>query len=214
MKFVAASDQSLLVKLGEGISRECNREVHRLFHAIRQAGLPGTTGLSPAYDSILIRFDARLIDHAALETAIRECAEKTTGQAQPDPKRVLIPVIYDGEDLAAVAARHHLTVEAFVEAHSSPTYHCYLLGFVPGFAYLGDVPETIATPRRTAPRKMVPAGSVGIAGRQTGVYPVTSPGGWNLIGRTTVAMFDAARGVPLVEPGDEVRFLPVSGARP
>lgn len=177
-----------------------------LFHALHQRRAPGVTDLSPARRSILIRFDARLTEHAAVEQWVRQAS--VSGVA-PSPGRLIeIPVRYDGPDLADVATAAGLPVEQVIALHASTEYTAYFLGFAPGFAYLGDVPEAIAVPRRGTPRVAVPAGSVGIAGRQTGVYPARLPGGWNLIGSTDAMMFDEATGQTLVEPGDRVRFVP------
>lgn len=211
MKFTAASDQSLQVTLGEGISRVVNAEVHRLAAAVERANRGHFTGLSPGYNSLLVRFNARSTTHAEVEEHVREIADgiARAGAAPAAPQRVEIPVTYDGPDLTELAERSSLTVEAFVEAHAAHIYYCYFLGFVPGFAYLGDVPDSIAAPRRSSPRKHVPAGSVGIAGKQTGVYPVASPGGWNLIGHTDVKMFRPESGSSLIRPGNEVRFVPL-----
>jgi len=121
---------------------------------------------------------------------------------------VEIPTIYDGEDLEDVAALRGITTKEVVDIHSGCEYLAWFLGFVPGFAYLGEVPDWIAAPRRAVPRKIVPTGSVGIAGKQTGVYPRSTPGGWNLIGRTSLQMFDPVLGKSVIEPGDRVRFVP------
>src|SRR5204862_8343683 len=135
----------------------------------------------------------------------------------PEPRRVEIPVCYGGEfgpDLAAVCARRGITQARAIEVHSSVEYLVYFLGFVPGFAYLGELPEELVMPRLAAPRKRVPAGSVGIAGNQTGVYPFATPGGWRLIGRSPLKMFrDEREGFSLLVIGDRVRFAPISAER-
>jgi inhibitor of KinA len=205
MRFVPASDRSLLVVLGEGISVETNARVHLLSNSLERA--PAVTSLSPAYASLLVRFDPVRLTHEELEAMIR--AVRIDEVPIPNPRTVEIPVRYDGADLNEVAERHSLTAPAVVEAHTSTTYHAYFAGFVPGFVYLGEVPQSIATPRRSTPRREVPAGSVAIAGTQTGVYPRSTPGGWNLIGRTDAVMFDAVEGRALVQPGDRVRFIPI-----
>jgi KipI family sensor histidine kinase inhibitor len=201
---VPASDRSLLVIAGEGISIAVNSRIHRL--ARHMGGVAGVTSQSPAYASLLIRFDPLRLTHQQLEETVLQ-ADLNATEAE-EFRIVEIAVRYEGPDLVDVAERHGLTAGQVIEAHASTLYHAYFAGFVPGFVYLGEVPGTIATPRRASPRKAVPAGSVGIAGTQTGVYPVSTPGGWNLIGRTEAVMFDAERGAALVEPGDKVRFVP------
>jgi KipI family sensor histidine kinase inhibitor len=132
----------------------------------------------------------------------------------PTPRLLEIPVCYGGEfgpDLEKVAAAHGLRADRVIELHSSRTYHAYFLGFAPGFAYLGDLPDSLATPRLATPRKKVPVGSVGIAGKQTAVYPFATPGGWNLLGRTPLRMFQVGRDpMELLDVGDEVRFHPIT----
>ena len=205
MKFVPASDRSLLVTLGEGISVDTNARVHLLSHRLQS--VPGITSQSPAYSSLLIRFDPLRLTHEELEALIK--GTPLDLKAAPEPRIIDIPVHYDGPDLAEVAERHLLTPAQVIETHTHTVYHAYFAGFVPGFVYLGEVPAIIATPRRATPRLEVPAGSVAIAGTQTAVYPKSTPGGWNLIGRTSAIMFDATQGRALVEPGDRVRFIPL-----
>ena len=168
----------------------------------------------PAYCSIGVHFDPLLTDLAALQRVIEEEADALAHtEENPAPTVVEIPVRYGGDhgpDLAAVAAWAKCTPDDVITRHSQRTYRVYMLGFVPGFSYMGSVDASIAAPRHRVPRERVPAGSVGIAGEQTGVYPIVTPGGWQLIGRTDVAMFDASRMPPtFVNPGDLVRFVPV-----
>ncbi len=205
MKFTPASDRSLLVTLGEGISVETNKQVHLLSQQLQNVA--GVTSQSPAYSSLLVRFDPLYLTHEDLERLIRTAPLNL--ETAPPPRLVEIPVHYDGPDLLDVAERHSLAVSQVIEAHAATLYHAYFAGFVPGFVYLGEVPATIATPRRCTPRRQVPAGSVAIAGTQTGVYPRSTPGGWNLIGHTGAMLFDAVHGRALVEPGDQVRFLSI-----
>jgi inhibitor of KinA len=163
---------------------------------------------------LLIKFDATKLRHEELEEVLRGYIERMESVALPDPRLVEIPVCYGGEfgpDLEGVAESHGMTVERAIELHASETYLVYFLGFVPGFAYLGDLAEELATPRLATPRRSVPAGSVGIAGRQTGVYPVATPGGWRLLGRTPAKMFQPDRAeMSLLAIGDRVRFAPIS----
>lgn len=203
MKFTPASDRSLLVTLGEGIDRQTNARIHLLSQKLQK--LEEITSQSPAYASLLIRFDPIKITHEELESLIK--STPLDHAEAPAPRTIGIPVDYNGTDLDELAERHSITREQLIETHSETIYHAYFTGFVPGFVYLGEVPSAIATPRRSTPRREVPAGSVAIAGTQTGVYPITTPGGWNLIGHTDALMFDPAAGRALVEPGDRVRFI-------
>lgn len=207
MRFIEASDQSLLVELEGGIGIETHHRVVRLLHALENKKPVGVRNLHPAYCSILVVFDPLIADPQSLEGQIR--AMDLEHISLPAPRTVNIPVLYNGPDLGDVAAHHGITPQRVVDLHSSALYTVYFLGFVPGFAYLGGLPEQLATPRRHSPRKEVPAGSVGIAGTQTGVYPFVTPGGWQLIGHTTVDMFRPDRpDMNLLSIGDQVRFIP------
>jgi inhibitor of KinA len=177
---------------------------------------PWVRNLQPAYCSLLVSFDACKVDHAKVEATLRKYDRRAKDIAMASPRRVEIPVCYGGEfgpDLENVASMHGLTPEGAVELHTSQTYHAYFLGFAPGFAYLGDLPVEIATPRLATPRKKVAAGSVAIAGRQTGIYPFATPGGWRILGRTPVAVFRSDREpMELISVGDEVRFYSITPA--
>ncbi len=208
-----ASDRSLLVAFGDEISLESH---HRVFHLTRRLlGVRGILNLHPAYASVLIEYDPRLVESAAMEALVhRKMAETADLQTVEAPRTVKIPVRYGGEfgpDLDDVAQHTGLSPERVVELHSSAEYLVYFLGFAPGFAYLGGLPTELATPRISSPRKRVPAGSVAIGGNQTGVYPIDSPGGWRIIGRTSVKLFDPGAAEPvLLRMGDRLRFLAIS----
>jgi inhibitor of KinA len=228
LRFQVASDRSLFVyfdrppKKGgaEGspsqkqITLEAHEQVRRLLRLLELEPIAGVRNLHPAYGSLLIKFDALKLRHDELENLLRTYVERMSSVALPEPRLVEIPVCYGGEygpDLNEVAELHQMTVEQAIELHASAIYLVYFLGFAPGFAYLGDVAEQLATPRLPSPRKSVPAGSVGIAGRQTGVYPISTPGGWRLLGRTPVKMFQPDRAqMSLLALGDRVRFVPIS----
>jgi inhibitor of KinA len=211
---IAASDQSLLVELGEEIAPAINARVRRLHQALVQARLPGIIDLHPGYASLLVRFDPLRVGRAALTRRIEDALVHLDQIELPPPRHLEIPVHYGGAagpDLATVAALHELTVQKVMALHSQTRYQVYFLGFAPGFGYLGGLPPALWTPRLATPRPLVPAGSVGIAGRQTGVYPLATPGGWRLIGRTPRALLDARRPeMTLLQPGDEVTFVPLS----
>ena len=216
-RFAWASDASLLVSFGETITVEANEHVRRLLRLMEAEPIAGVRNLHPAYCSLLIVFDALRLGHAELQERVGEYLERAERVSLPEPREVEIPVCYGGEfgpDLEEVAALHKISTAKVIELHSSTAYRVYFLGFVPGFAYLGELPRELVTPRLGTPRKRVPPGSVAIAGHQAGVYPFATPGGWRLLGRTPVRMFQADRqGLSLVSIGDRVRFAPISAAR-
>ena len=228
MRFQVASDQSLLVYFDplatksetkatspqNQITREAHDQIWRLLRLLELEPIAGVRNLHPAYSSLLVKFDALKLCHADLEQIIRGYIPRMEKLPLPEPRLIEIPVCYGAEygpDLKEVAELHGITEARAIEIHASATYLVYFLGFAPGFAYLGDVAEQLATPRLPSPRKSVPAGSVGIAGRQTGVYPISTPGGWRLLGRTPVKMFQPDRAqMSLLALGDRVRFVPIS----
>lgn len=213
-RFIPASDQSLLIYFGDKTTIKANEEVRKLLHSLRAEPVAGVRNVHPAYYSLLVKFDALKWTHEALEKELRKHLGRLDKVRLATPRQVEIPVCYGGEfgpDLEEVAALHKTTPEQVIKMHASRSYLVFFLGFVPGFAYLGELPKELVTPRLATPRKKVPAGSVGIAGNQTGVYPFETPGGWRLLGRTPVAMFRTDReGLSLLSIGDRARFLPIS----
>ncbi|HEY1494009.1 MAG TPA: 5-oxoprolinase subunit PxpB [Candidatus Solibacter sp.] len=203
-----ASDRSLFISFGDEISLETHLAVARLTRCLE--GVRGILNLHPAYTSVLVDFDPRLRSHAEVEAMVRERVATHEHQPPPEPRHLEIPVRYGGEfgpDLADVARHTGLSEARVVELHSSAEYLVYFVGFSTCFPYLGGLPPELATPRLAAPRKHVPVGSVAIGGAQAGIYPLASPGGWRLIGRTSVTLFDpAASPPPLLRMGDRVRF--------
>lgn len=214
MRFCAASDQAMLVYLGEEIGLPAHERVLKLLRLLQKEPPDWVRNLHPAYTSLLVTFDAGRVGHAEVEATLRKLEQRVTATRRPKSRTVEIPVCYGGEfgpDLEEVARIHGRKTSEVIELHTSRTYHAYFLGFAPGFAYLGDVPREIATPRLETPRKKVPRGSVGIAGRQTAVYPFATPGGWRLIGRTPVAVFRRERKpMELISIGDQVKFRPIT----
>ena len=213
-RFQPASDQSLLVYFGQHITPEAHQRVMRLMRLLEP--IAGIRNLHPAYCSLLIQFDALKLSHDDLKAMLRPYLDRLQDVPLPEPRQMEIPVCYGGEhgpDLNEVAAMHGMRPAQVIELHASATYEVYFLGFVPGFAYLGELPAALATPRLATPRRRVPLGSVGIAGRQTGVYPFATPGGWRLLGRTPIQMFQPNRGLSLLSIGDHVRFTPISQER-
>jgi len=214
VNFRAASDQAVLVYLGNEIGLAAHERVLKLLQSLEKKPPKWLRNVQPAYCSLLVTFDTSQADHEGVEDALREYEARSETMRVGKRKTVEIPVCYDeefGPDLHDVASFHRLTPARVVQLHCGQAYHAYFLGFAPGFAYLGDLPNEIATPRRESPRRQVPAGSVGIAGRQTAVYPYSTPGGWRLLGRTPVRMFRGGRKPgPLISIGDAVQFRAIS----
>lgn len=216
VRIVPAGESALIVEFEARIDPEINARAIACAEAIQAAGLSGVRDVVPTYRSVAVYFDPLRTDGDALQRRLaREAAQPFQPSTAPrEPVR--IPVCYGGDlgpDLAGVATFAGMAEADVVRAHAETTYRVFMLGFVPGFAYLGIVDPRIAMPRRATPRVRVPAGSVGIAGVQTGVYPGETPGGWQLIGRTPVKPFDPSRDDPfLMKAGDAVRFYPIDRA--
>ncbi len=183
-------------------------------HLLAMEPIPHVRNLHPAYCSLLIDFNALKVTHAELEVILRARMARLNEVHLPAPKNFEIPTCYGGEhgpDLNEVASLHGISPGQVIELHSSSTYTVYFLGFIPGFAYLGELPEMLRTPRFASPRRTTAAGSVGIADSQTGVYPFATPGGWRVIGRTPLAIFHPDReNMSVLNVGDLVRFVPIS----
>jgi len=216
-RIVRASDQAFLVVFDDAMTHDAAADVKRLHAWLRRSPCAGLVDVHPGYASLLVRFDALRYDSRTIE---RELALRLDGLADspaPDAGRFDIPVRYggdDGPDLDDIATVTGMTSDAVVALHADATYEVAFVGFSPGFPYLLGLPAALATPRRSSPRRRVPAGSVAIAGLQAGIYPVASPGGWNVIGRTDVVLFDASRPRPArLAPGDLVRFVPIERGR-
>jgi KipI family sensor histidine kinase inhibitor len=208
-------DNGLLIEFGNEISLEVNRRVIALSEAIKDAKIQGVEEQVPTYRSLLVRYDASKTSYEYLVFSIKDVEKTMTEQnMEKVGRKTIIPVIYGGEygpDLADVARFHGLTEEQVVKIHSGREYRVYMVGFVAGFPYLGEVADKIATPRLETPRLKVPAGSVGIAEKQTGIYPCEAPGGWRIIGRTHLRLFNPLQQPPaLLQLGDIVKFKPIS----
>jgi KipI family sensor histidine kinase inhibitor len=204
---------SFYLRFGERIDREVNASVHALAARLLENLPEGVTDIIPGYTTLYLEYDAGRTSERAVRRRIEALKEMRIRST--DKRLVEIPVRYDGEDLADVAARTGLSVAEVISRHSKPTYHVYALGFTPGYPFMGELDEPLRLPRRPAPRPLVPAHSVAIAGAQIGIYPLPSPGGWNLLGRALKAVYDPHREEPfLLRPGDEVRFIPAQGEPP
>ncbi|HEX9049558.1 MAG TPA: 5-oxoprolinase subunit PxpB [Anaeromyxobacter sp.] len=221
-RLLALADRALVVELGDEISRPMLARVSALDAALRaeldRGGLEGVVEAVPSYRSIAIVYDPLRTTRAALERRIAPLLDAPLDAAPAPPGRTwTLPVLYGGAagpDLAEVAAARGLSAPEAVALHAGATYDVYVLGFLPGFAYLGDVAPALRLPRRSTPRTRVAPGSVAIAGAQTAIYPCESPGGWHVIGRCPVPLFDPRRPRPaLLAPSDRVRFEPVPETR-
>ena len=214
--FRPMGDRSLLVELGETISPEVNCRVQELMLQLQQARLPGVQEFAPGYRSLLVVFDPLAISPAALKMRITAVASQPSTSGLPQAKLITVPVFYGGEygpDLEWVSSYLGISTEEVIRLHTETVYRVYMIGFTPGYPYMGELPAALAIPRRSTPRTRVPKGSVGIAQRQTGIYPVESPGGWQIIGWTPIELFDPNRQLPsLLEMGDRVKFEAVRQA--
>jgi KipI family sensor histidine kinase inhibitor len=213
-EFRLMGDRSFLVELGDEISPAVNRSVQELFTGLDLHKPAGLIELVPSYRSLLVIYDPLLVSPADLKNIILEIHMNLDRSQLPEPRTFKVPVVYGddfGPDLVEVAAYHHMTPEEVIRFHIQPTYRVYMIGFTPGYPYLGELPDTIATPRRKTPRTRVPRGSVGIAQKQSGIYPVDSPGGWQIIGWTPIHLFDPQRNPPsLLVMGDQVQFYTIT----
>ena len=230
MEIIPLGDSALVVRVRDQFDDDPDEtldEVLRVFQLLQRADIPGVIELAPAYTSVAVFFDpiAVLKSNGATNGVVDELAKRIRSAIIPasrrhrrvaasGPRLMEIPVCYDPEfalDLDRVAEHTKLSEREIVDLHSTSEYRVACIGFVPGFTFLAGLPKNLATPRRDVPRKEIPAGSVGIGGPQTGIYPLRSPGGWNLIGRTPLRFFEPTKNPPtLLCPGDRVRFRAIS----
>jgi KipI family sensor histidine kinase inhibitor len=212
--FLLMGDQGLLLEFGDEISLEVNEKVRRMVLAIQEEGIEGIIETVPTYRSLLIVYNPLILSIGELKERLGGIEEGLQKIPFPEPKLTRIPVVYGGPygpDLDDVARYHWITPEEVVRLHCSKPYLIYMIGFMPGFPYMGDLPEALVTPRLKTPRLSVPPGSVAIAQRQTGIYSMESPGGWQILGRTPVRLFDPEKEFPvLLQMGDLVQFYPIS----
>jgi KipI family sensor histidine kinase inhibitor len=213
-QYFPSGDAAIIAKAGNVISEEVNRKVRDLLSATEKAAIPGILDFIPSYNELMICYDPVVVGWLELIDRLK-ALEKNMPVNTEQQKSVtsLVPVLYGGEsgpDLKEVAAHAGLTEEEVIRIHGAEPYMVYMLGFTPGFCYLGGVDRRIAIPRKQKPRLRIPAGAVGIAGTQTGIYPIESPGGWQLIGQTPIRLFDPHRNPPfLFRPGDLLKFISI-----
>jgi KipI family sensor histidine kinase inhibitor len=207
-------DRGLLVEFGDGISREINEKVRRMALAVQAEAIEGIVETVPTYRSLLILYNPVILPVQGLKKRLTRIEEGLQQSPLPQPKRTRIPVVYGGiygPDLEEVAKYHQVSPEEVIQLHCSNPYLVYMIGFVPGYPYMGELPQALVTPRLKTPRLSVPKGSVAIAQRQTGIYSMESPGGWQILGRTPVELFDPGKDPPaLLQMGDFVQFYPIS----
>ncbi|WP_276496334.1 5-oxoprolinase subunit PxpB [Pontibacter litorisediminis] len=216
-------DSAVVLQFGEEINLKVHHRIRAVAQALEQQPFPGLVEFVPAFTTLTVYYDPWVLSQQAKVDAYSEVVRQLeilveqAAVAAPAPARTVeIPVVYGGAygpDLQEVAAHSGLPEDEVIRIHSAGTYHVYMIGFAPGFPYLGGMDKRLASPRKANPRTSIPAGSVGIAGVQTGVYSISTPGGWQLIGRTPLQLFNPARQVPsLLLAGDKVRFVPITEA--
>ena len=215
-KILTAGDSSVLIQFGNTIDPEINYRISATVQMMREQHIVGVTDIIPAFCSLLINYDPRVITFAEIKERMEGILKMEIKAGAKRKKVYEIPVCYGGAygpDIQNIADHAGLSVEEVIDIHTSRDYLIYMLGFLPGFTYLGGLDERIHTPRLANPRIKIAAGSVGIGGSQTGIYPMDSPGGWQMMGLTPVKTYDPEREVPiLVEAGDYIRFVPVDRA--
>jgi KipI family sensor histidine kinase inhibitor len=216
IRILTEGDCSLLVEFGQEIRPDINRKISATVQMMKQQHIEGVVDVIPAFCSLLINYDPRVISFEEIRERIQGIIKLDVKAGEQKKKIYEIPVCYGGEygpDIEHIAQHAGLTVEEVIKLHSSRDYLIYMLGFLPGFCYLGGLDERIHTPRLANPRIKINAGSVGIGGSQTGIYPLDSPGGWQLMGMTPVKTYDPERETPiLLEAGDYIRFVPIDEA--
>lgn len=218
-KIFSLSDSAITLDFGNVIDPKINDMVMKLFHFCTKIPFVGMIEAMPAYASLTIFYDVFTVKKTNsftktafdfVENYLENCLQNIDNELIIEHNLVEISTIYDGEDLASVAEYNQLSIEEVIAIHTAPTYRVYMMGFLPGFAYMGGLDARIATPRKGSPRTKVPAGSVGIAGNQTGIYPSESPGGWQLIGRTSLQLYTPnTSNLTLLKAGDLVKFVSV-----
>ena len=214
MRILTVGDCAVSVEFGQEISLEINHKVMALKMVLEQKPIRGIVEMIPTYCSLLIQYDPMELRYGQLRDRLEALVTQLDEVEMPPKQVVEIPVAYGGEygpDLGEVARAHNISEEEVIKLHSEPEYPIYMLGFVAGFPYLGGMNKAIATPRKKSPRLKIEAGSVGIAGEQTGIYSVESPGGWQIIGRTPLKLYDVNRNEPvLLKAGQYIKFKPIT----
>lgn len=216
VRFLTLGDSAIAVEFGQEIRLDVNQQVTALKKLLEENPVAGVVELVPTYCTLMIVYNPLTIGYTELKQAVEKLLGQLSAVSTSEKEVIEIPVLYGGEygpDLQEVASVHNMTEAEVIRCHAEPEYPIYMLGFVAGFPYLGGMNEAIATPRKQSPRLKIPAGSVGIAGGQTGIYSVESPGGWQIIGRTPLKLYDPDLEEPiLLRAGQYVKFKPISEA--
>lgn len=214
VKYLISGDRALDIEFGDSIEEEINSQILSLTLAIQEEGIAGIIETIPTYRSLMVIYEPMVIELDDLINKMKYIIQKMDETEQPDAKVIQIPTIYGdlyGPDIEYVAKYNKISLDEVIKIHTSLEYLIYMIGFTPGFPYLGGMNDKIATPRLQVPRNKIPVGSVGIAGNQTGIYPIESPGGWQLIGRTPVKLYDPSRKEPvLLNAGDYIKFVQIN----
>ena len=214
IKIIPTGDSSILLEFNQIISPEINKNITTLVYLVKEQQIEGVMDMIPAFCSLLINYDPRVITYDQLIKRLKPLMKLNINSVSKIKKVFEIPVCYGeiyGPDIEFIVKNSGLSEEEVINIHSSKDYLIYMLGFLPGFSYLGGLDERIHTPRLKNPRLKIPAGSVGIGGGQTGIYPLESPGGWQLLGKTPIKTYDPNRKDPILfESGDYIRFIPIS----
>ena len=212
-QFILASDRSILVKFGSKISEEIHQRVFAFTDFVLTNRIKSVVNIHPAYSSVLFTLDLNA-DLNAMLSLIKKSWEASAQTELPDSRHLEIPVLYGGElgeDMDRVSQHTGLNQSEIIQSHEGGSYKVYFTGFSPGFPYIGGMDPSLSTPRLTTPRKLVPAGTIGIAAEQTGIYPLSSPGGWNLIGQTPIKIFDWHQPTDLMlRIGDSIKFISIT----
>jgi len=213
-RFLSGGDRAIFVEFGDSIDPDVNQRVRNLKLALEKAGIPGVVESVPTYRSLLVYFEPLQVSTPKLRETVCHLLQSAIEKEPPKHKLIEIPAAYGGEcgpDLELIAKHNNLSTTEVVQIHSGTRYLIYMIGFMPGFPYLGGISAKIATPRKTTPRLKIPAGSVGIAGNQTGIYPAESPGGWQIIARTPLELFHPTREPPaILQAGDYLTFVSIT----
>ncbi|MBU3098833.1 MULTISPECIES: 5-oxoprolinase subunit PxpB [Clostridium] len=213
VKYLIAGDRALVVEFGDKIEEQVNSKIRSLTVAIEQEGIIGINETIPTYRSLMVIYDPMIMELDELISVLKSIILKMHELELPGAKVIEIPTLYGGEygpDIEFVAKHNKISIDEVIKIHTDREYLIYMIGFTPGFPYLGGMSDKIETPRLQNPRTKIPVGSVGIAGKQTGIYPVESPGGWQLIGRTPVKLYDPCREDPvLLNAGDYIKFISI-----
>ena len=214
IKYLSAGDKAVVMEFGNEISKDINAKIRNVVKSVEEAKVDGIVELLPTYRSLMIMYDPLKIEYSELISTLDFMSSKQVDNEEEKIKIVEFPTVYGGEygpDINFVAEHNNITVDEVIKIHTGTDYLVYMMGFTPGFTYLGGMSDKIVTPRLASPRTKIPAGSVGIAGAQTGMYPSETPGGWQLIGRTPLKLYDSDKEPPvMLSAGDYVRYVSVS----